>query len=219
MISVEQCRAARGLLSWTQQDLADIAGLSKTAINNFEKSHSDIKRESLIAIQNALENAGIEFLANNGLRQKTENVKILRGQGLYDQLIQDILQTVSESDGEVLLANYAAGEFDGAETLIQDKYIKKLSRIANQTRILCTNPNADHPQSFRVLKAEHFLQSGSFVVYGTKVALQPWQQPIFVVIDSTDVSIAERHRFETLWKLADKPERFYMQQKQAQGDS
>ena len=34
MITIEQCRAARGLLGWTQQDIADASGLSKTAINN-----------------------------------------------------------------------------------------------------------------------------------------------------------------------------------------
>ena len=42
MITIGQCRAARGLLDWTQQDLAEACGLSKTAINNFEKGHSDI---------------------------------------------------------------------------------------------------------------------------------------------------------------------------------
>lgn len=216
MITIEQCRAARGLLGWTQQELADIAGLSKTAINNFEKAHSDIKRESLIAIQNALENAGIEFLSHNGLRKKTEDVKIIRGADIYTTLIQDILQSTAHNDGEILIANYDASE-GGFETLTTGKYLQQLKNIAQQTRILCTNTNADYEQSFRVLQAEHFLQSGSFVVYGHKVALQPWQQPIFVVIDSPDVSIAERHRFETLWNLAEKPSRYYSALKQAKG--
>ena len=215
MISVEQCRAARGLLGWTQQDLADIAGLSKTAINNFEKSHSDIKRESLIAIQNALENAGLEFLDNNGLRQKTEHVKIFRGPDIYTRLIQDILQTTETNEGECLIASYSHADND-AELLTSDKYLGQLENMAAKTRILCTNQNANYNQSFRVLQAEHFLQSGSFVVYGNKVAMQPWQQPIFIIIDSKDVSIAERHRFETLWAMAEKPARYYADIKKAQ---
>ena len=70
MVTIEQCRGARGILGWTQQDLADASGLSKTAINNFEKQHSDIKAESLRAIRLAFESANIEFIGSEGVSKK-----------------------------------------------------------------------------------------------------------------------------------------------------
>ena len=79
MLTIEQCRGARGLIGWTQQDLADASGLSKTAINNFEKRHSDIKAESLKAIRMAFESMDIEFLEQNGVRRKSENARLLKG--------------------------------------------------------------------------------------------------------------------------------------------
>ena len=37
MITSAQCRAARGLLSWSQQNLADRAGVGIMTIHQFEK--------------------------------------------------------------------------------------------------------------------------------------------------------------------------------------
>ena len=61
MISARQIRAARALLGWTQQELADRAILSVNAIKKIETGKTDPKSSTLKAIQNACESAGIEF--------------------------------------------------------------------------------------------------------------------------------------------------------------
>ena len=101
MITIEQCRAARGLLDWTQQDLSEASGLSKTAINNFEKGHSDIKNESLRAIRMAFESADIEFL-ENGVRRRSDTVRILKGPKAQADLVDDINDTLKSAGGRVL---------------------------------------------------------------------------------------------------------------------
>jgi transcriptional regulator with XRE-family HTH domain len=69
MISIEQIRAARALLGWTQAQLATAAARSLPTIKRLERddgegpSVSDDVRE---AVQRALEKAGIEFIAENG---------------------------------------------------------------------------------------------------------------------------------------------------------
>lgn len=65
-ITPGQCRAARALLDITQPQLADLAGLGLSTIVDFEKSRRDISGEAAVAIQRALENAGIKFMAKNG---------------------------------------------------------------------------------------------------------------------------------------------------------
>lgn len=64
-ITPGQCRAARALLDLTQPQLADLAGLGLSTIVDFEKSRRDISQDAAVAIQRALEKAGIKFIAKN----------------------------------------------------------------------------------------------------------------------------------------------------------
>lgn len=62
MASARQIRAARALLGWSQQALADRAGLSLNAVVRLETGKADTRLSTLTAIQTALVHAGIEFL-------------------------------------------------------------------------------------------------------------------------------------------------------------
>ena len=57
--SPAQCRAARGLLDWTQEHLADVAGVSRSTVRDFEKGRHDLSRASAAQITGALEQAGV----------------------------------------------------------------------------------------------------------------------------------------------------------------
>ena len=65
MITSEQCRAARGLLDWTQAQLADAVGLSALSIRTFEKGGA-MRASNQQALRNALEAAGVAFIEPNG---------------------------------------------------------------------------------------------------------------------------------------------------------
>jgi transcriptional regulator with XRE-family HTH domain len=56
-----QCRAARGLLNWTQDDMASAARLSVVTVRNFENEKSTPQRATLDVMQRALAAAGVEF--------------------------------------------------------------------------------------------------------------------------------------------------------------
>jgi hypothetical protein len=66
MISTGQVRAARALLRWTAEDLANAAEVGVATIRRMEVLDGvpagNVK--TLIAIQQALEGAGIEFIGN-----------------------------------------------------------------------------------------------------------------------------------------------------------
>ena len=66
MITSVQCRAARGLLSWNQQNLADRAGVGIMTIHQFEKGGTQPRRATLEVVRRAFENAGVEFIDENG---------------------------------------------------------------------------------------------------------------------------------------------------------
>jgi predicted transcriptional regulator len=66
MVTPEQCRAARGLLSWSQQDLAKNAGVGVVTVHQLEAGVSQPRRSTIEVIRRAFEAAGVEFIDENG---------------------------------------------------------------------------------------------------------------------------------------------------------
>lgn len=61
-MSPEQSRAARGWFGWSQQDLAGKAGVGLSTVKSFENGSRTPIANNLVAIQRALEGAGVEFM-------------------------------------------------------------------------------------------------------------------------------------------------------------
>lgn len=61
-----QSRAARGLISMTQTELAKAAGLGQSTVIDFERERRIVSAEAIASIKAALKAAGVEFLDENG---------------------------------------------------------------------------------------------------------------------------------------------------------
>ncbi len=209
MITIEQCRGARGLLDWTQQDLADASGLSKTAINNFEKGHSDIKAESSRAIRMAFESADIEFLGEEGLRKKTEKTWTLKGSSAFGDLLDDIYITLKDDKGsEIFVTNMD----ENITTLTPPKkLLEHLERLKDRDiiqRVLCsegTSTMMAAPDFCRWLPKDSVQTNITTFIYADKVALELWDQSMIVIVESREAAQAERRRFESMWAKAQTP--------------
>ena len=70
-ITPAQCRAARGLLSWSQVELAKAARVGLSSVRNFEAERTGLIASNARSIQHALEAAGVEFLPGGGVRLRT----------------------------------------------------------------------------------------------------------------------------------------------------
>ena len=67
MITPQQLRAARGLLGWSQSELAARAGLSLPTVKRVETGTGPrVSDDARAKLERALEAAGIEFLDENG---------------------------------------------------------------------------------------------------------------------------------------------------------
>lgn len=64
MIGSAQIRGARGLLGWSQTDLAEAASLSRPTIDRSERAF--VSEETMVTIKLALEKAGVIFVDENG---------------------------------------------------------------------------------------------------------------------------------------------------------
>jgi transcriptional regulator with XRE-family HTH domain len=75
MVSSRQIRAARTLLGWTQQTLADRALVAINTIRAIEADRPYPKPDTTTAVRRALEKAGIVFLPNGTMG---EGVRLAR---------------------------------------------------------------------------------------------------------------------------------------------
>lgn len=70
------CRAARGLLDWTQDELAARSGLSRSTVRGFEKGHHELQHSSEQAIVDVFSNQGVSLIlsgpASPGLSLKRQ---------------------------------------------------------------------------------------------------------------------------------------------------
>jgi transcriptional regulator with XRE-family HTH domain len=80
MLTPAQLRAARALIGWTREDLADASGVFANTIRNFEHGISDPKLSTLHKWRRALESAGVEFIdptdgKGSGVRLKSDPMR------------------------------------------------------------------------------------------------------------------------------------------------
>ncbi|WP_409528101.1 multiprotein-bridging factor 1 family protein [Rhizobium sp.] len=60
-----QCRLARTALGWNSDRLAEVAKVSTQTVKRFERGE-ELRQATVAKIQKALEEAGIEFIPENG---------------------------------------------------------------------------------------------------------------------------------------------------------
>jgi transcriptional regulator with XRE-family HTH domain len=67
MLRPAQCRAARGLLGISQEELAKLAGIRVLALRRFETGKTDPRASTRDRIEKALTDAGVELFENDGV--------------------------------------------------------------------------------------------------------------------------------------------------------
>lgn len=205
MISVGQIKAARGLLDWTQTDLADAAGLHLNAINNIERRHGSPRQETIDLIQKAFEDRGVRFKGLTGVEIVEESLEIrkISGADFIRIMTDDILFTMKNPTDELI-----AVLPDERLFLIDEKqnarYYKAKERLGFKHRLILSKEEGQTFANTNEVKylPEAILGKVSYQIYGDKFVLLNWSTLELIMIRSASLASSFRRQFEYLWQQA-----------------
>lgn len=95
MPTIEQIRAARALIGWSQGELADQAGLSQTGIARIENGTNQPNSTTLGKICMAFDKADVEFIGESGVKKRTGEVRVLKGKNALSDFLDDVHRTAA----------------------------------------------------------------------------------------------------------------------------
>ncbi len=211
MIVIEQIKAARALLEWTQEDLAKKSGLSKPSINNIERRIAHPKVDTLLAIQKAFEEAGVEFTDGPGVKLNNTPLKtyIWEGSDSLLRLTHDIFETLVGTDETLMIAGVSEKKYKEIGGGYVLKEIQKRIKHQIKTKILSCEGDTyfiEPKHHYRWLPKAFFPRT-PYYIYGNKYAIFLWGPPKkIVVIENAEIAQSYREQFETLWDVSKKVE-------------
>ncbi|MCI5045062.1 MAG: helix-turn-helix domain-containing protein [Aquisalinus sp.] len=198
-------RAARALLNWSQQGLAEKSGVDKRLITAAENGKRTVRQDNVTRIKSALEDYGVEFLEGDGVRLKAPFLRVLEGDNQYEQLLDDIYETVKDEGGTISIFSAGEGVPTPEERALTEAHIRRLIACEATERLLVCEGDTDFlaPHSwYRWLKREHY-DPNSIMIYGDKMALQIWGPPdSTIIIHNPLLARAQRALFDIAWDTA-----------------
>jgi transcriptional regulator with XRE-family HTH domain len=114
ILGASTCRAARGLLDWTQAQLAAAAELSLSTVKNFEAGQSLPSPTSLRAMQRALEANEVEFLPGGAVRLRPDPITF----GPDYLVDRHRFRLIAYRKGQQIVVDIAREALDDAASLI-----------------------------------------------------------------------------------------------------
>ncbi len=209
-ITTAQIRGARGILNWSQSDLASRTGISATSIGSIENGQSQPRENTLKTIQKAFEDGGIEFIGRDGVRIRTGGVMTYTGKQGVLEFYEDIYETLKSKPGTVCVSNVDEKVFVKWAGEILETHTERMNEIKGISyKILIREGDQNFVASayaqYRWIPRDLF-SSVPFYVYGDKLAIMLFgTEPTVIVIDYPAVADAYRIQFEALWNSALEP--------------
>lgn len=207
MPTIEQIRAARALLGWSQADLAERADLSQTGIARIENGANKPNSSTLEKIETAFERAHIEFLGMTGVRRKTGEIRVLRGREGFRAFMDDVYETVKEFGGEICV--YNVDEKNWIKWMGEEEYKAHAARMQKITKPTHAKIMIEEGDFFFI--ASDFAQykwfpkklfnRQSFYYYGNKLAFLSFEESDvkIMILDQSEFADGFHVLFNIAW--------------------
>ncbi len=209
VITARQIKAARALLDWSQEKLAEACNLSIATIRKIESGYISPRVSTMGGIQQALEGAGLEFIDPDGVRRRPEDIKVYHGSEGTIAFFDDVYQTANKGHEEIVVVCISEEPFALALGDYKDVHLARMRALANRVSVKCIITEnylytpADYCEYRSISKA--YVDSVPFYIYGDNYAIflfdaQP--SPKIIVHKSSLLAKAYRRQFHSMWEKA-----------------
>ncbi len=201
-ISVEQLRAARSLLNWSQADLSKKSGYALATINNIERGQYQAHSATLNDIVQTFEESGIQFIDGPGVRIQTSDfrIKYYEGADALHYLFRNVVASL-EKGGDLYISGLDEKKLKmGAEE--EMKFLQ--TRLKQNVNVhILNNKSYSSALTFHNLKKkvvpDNILLIPCFIYKG-RVAIVVLQNPMHVaIIYNEDMARKYLAQFEYVW--------------------
>jgi transcriptional regulator with XRE-family HTH domain len=206
-ITTAQIRGARGILNWSQADLAERTGISATSIGSIENGVSTPRANTLTLIQKAFEGAGIEFIGMDGVKMRSGNIRVFRGQQGLVEFFENVYDELRNSQEEVLVSNVDERMFVKAMGEQTGMHLDRMSALKKvRYKILIREGDTYMPAAsyaeYRWISKELFA-SVPFYVYSDKLAIILFDPELTVIaLEYAAIATAYKAQFLDMWNRA-----------------
>lgn len=211
IIRAGQIKAARAILDWSQEDLAQKTGLALNTIRNLETGSISPREKTVSVIRQAVEKAGLEFIEPAGVRLRMEEINVHHGPESHEMLLEDMLQTTQKTDGEIAViikTQEMLAQSFGVTNRADLNRLDRLNAVASVKCLLLDTSAPPFPMprvQFRAIRMDYSTPTPYFV-YGNKHALvlsEGRAQFRFIVFTWPSLAHSYRSHFHALWDKAE----------------
>lgn len=209
MITIQQIKGARGILGWSQDELAKAARISRLALNNMERGVTAPRNETMQRVRMALEKGGIEFITGGcRMREETLDVKVFEGEDALLRVYDDMIVTFTGTGGVCYISGVEEKKFVEACGDKFEEYMETFVRIGVIDNMLAKEGDTNFVEALRFYRwvpEEIFLQV-PYMIYGDKYAIILWGPPLkIILIHNAEIAASFLKQFKAHWNRAKIP--------------
>jgi transcriptional regulator with XRE-family HTH domain len=211
MITGRQIRAARSLLEWKADDLARKAGLTRVTVSKIESDHVQPQERTLASILSVFDKHGVEFLEDEGVKIRKQQIRVFSGKAGYRQFLDHIYETLKDNGGRIRQFNLSdANNLAFADDYGQSHLIRMETIEELDAKVLTLEGDTAFPASYctyRWLDRTNKALS-PFYVYGDYLMMPMYESAHkreMLVIHSKLLTERYCEQFDLFWAQAKIP--------------
>lgn len=220
-ISASQIRAARGLLDWTQDQMAEKAKVSRATVQTIESGDQEdgtgkksIRASKLKAIYKTLVDHGVEFLDGDGVRRRPEELLDFMDEESCDRFFEHVHNVIREKGGSLICSINHESILTKITGSSKRNNLERLEQLQKITEVKCIisddiiAPFSAPSFPLKVLRDEPTSSpvSMSTFVYGDELAMAYQHEttllPVYVVFKKLSFNRNYQNYFHPRWLAA-----------------
>ncbi len=212
MINAAQIRAARALLNWSQEVLAEKSGIARATIKNIENELTVPRTETMAQIEKAFDDHRVEFTDRSGLRLRSDVLRMLEGESAIRLLFDEIYLHLSQNNGAtVRVSGLNEGDYGAVSRQTIDLHYRRMMDLKNINYfILCRqgDENFDTPYAEYRWVDKGYFENTPFYVFGDTLAIVLWGSPLqLLLLRQPRLADSYSRQFDYVWDRSEKPSR------------